>query len=185
LLFLLFFLSSCSSLDKQTKNFSLWAHSARVGDVQTLQDLANKQEQNYDKQDAHGVTALMIAARFGQTDMVRFLIGKGVNVNLEDQDKQTAVEYALLGPASPSKEAVVSLLVANGADVFKKSNLGITPVYEMVAEGYLEEIKFLKFSDKFLCDRIQYKNQEDSLVLLAKKNNHIELANYLESQGCH
>lgn len=50
---------------------------------------------NVDQQNTAGVTALMHAVFFNNTEQIEFLLKNGVNVNLEDEDGETALIVAV------------------------------------------------------------------------------------------
>eukprot|EP00281_Chroomonas_sp_CCMP1168_P021765 CAMPEP_0206221394 /NCGR_PEP_ID=MMETSP0047_2-20121206/5390_1 /ASSEMBLY_ACC=CAM_ASM_000192 /TAXON_ID=195065 /ORGANISM="Chroomonas mesostigmatica_cf, Strain CCMP1168" /LENGTH=351 /DNA_ID=CAMNT_0053644123 /DNA_START=107 /DNA_END=1163 /DNA_ORIENTATION=- len=76
---------------------------------------------NVDAQDQRcgqvgGPTALMMAAKSGQTDVVRFLLEKGANVNLRNNEENTALMLA----ADGGHTDIVRSLLENGAQVDMK-----------------------------------------------------------------
>jgi ankyrin repeat protein len=73
--------------------------------------------------DAAGVTALMVAAYYGQFEMVRSLIDHGADVNFMDCDGFTA---AMLARRS-GHERIVGLLVARGAKEIPKPSVSDAP----------------------------------------------------------
>jgi len=48
---------------------------------------------------SNGLTPLMVAARYNNTEMLRYLIAKGVNINEKDDKGFTALKYAELSGA--------------------------------------------------------------------------------------
>lgn len=163
----------------------MWAEAARTGDIALLNKIAVQEKMNLDRRDDNGVSALMIASRFGQRDMIQFLLDQGVPAHQMDNDGQTPLEYSLLGNAdSKKKQMVVNILIKNGADSFHRNNFGLMPIYEMVTEGFLDEIKLLNFSEKSPCDKLTNNESQDSIVKLAEINKHQDLKKYLISLGC-
>ena len=70
-----------------------------------------------------GTTVLMIASSYYYYDgIVQYLIKKGANVNLQDNEGKTALLWAASNSLPNSK-----ILVANGADVNIAANDGMTP----------------------------------------------------------
>ncbi len=70
-----------------------------------------------------GTSALMIASSYYYYDgIVQYLIEKGANVNLQDNEGKTALLWAASNSLPNS-----NILVANGADVNIASNDGMTP----------------------------------------------------------
>lgn len=68
-----------------------WA--ARLGDVGTVQRLLLDAGTDVDAAGA-GITALMMAARWGKTDIVERLLAAGADVNLVDRSGKTAEQIA-------------------------------------------------------------------------------------------
>lgn len=75
-----------------------------------------------DSRDGFGRTALMVAARYGELEIVRFLINNGADVNAKDNNGQTALILAVDG----RNIELVKYLVSHGADVNAKDNDGET-----------------------------------------------------------
>ncbi len=92
-----------------------------------------------DSRDGFGRTALMVAARYGELEIVRFLINNGADVNYEDNDGWTALKFA----AGEGKLEIVKFLINNGADVNAKDNNGWTALMSAANNGYLKIVKYL------------------------------------------
>lgn len=165
---------------------SLWYRAARLGDVETLKRLsADREKQPIDHIDGNGVTALMVAARSGQVEAVRFLLANGADVKRSDREWATALGYCVLGAADDDKRmAVAKLLIENGADPFLPDGFGAVPVRELVSLGYLEIVKTLNFKESFACDRAKAPRGDESIVELARKSEQPKLVQYLQSIGC-
>ena len=67
-------------------------------------------------------TALMWAAHFGHTDVVKLLLDHGAKVNV----KMASGETALMRAASRGHAAIVELFLANGADAHPTNRPGRT-----------------------------------------------------------
>jgi len=132
-----------------------------------------------------GTTALMIASSYYYYDgMVKYLIEKGANVNLQDDEGKTALLWASSNSLPNAK-----ILVANGADVNIAANDGMTPFLQAtlgVSSGKVS----LEMCDLLL------KNKADINAQLKKKsamgwtalhyaviNNDAELVGYLIKHG--
>ena len=74
--------------------------------------------------DKYGFTALMGAANYNRTDVVRCLIEKGANVNQQNRDGSTALHCASLYNCTD----VIKILVQHGARTDIKDNEGRTPI---------------------------------------------------------
>lgn len=165
---------------------SLWYRAARLGDVETLKRLSlDRVKQPIDGIDANGVTALMVAARNGQVEAVRFLIENGADVSRSDRDWQTPLGYAILGSADDEmRRAVAKFLIGKGADPFLSDGYGAVPIREIVGLGYIDIVKSVNFTDKVPCDRVAPRRGDDTIVEVARKNEQHEIVKYLQSIGC-
>ncbi|MBN2315462.1 MAG: ankyrin repeat domain-containing protein [Sedimentisphaerales bacterium] len=91
-----------------------------------------------------GETALLLAAKAGQTDTVRLLLEAGANINAKDDRGQNALHVMLdIRNASNNRyrlsKDTLELLLAKGADVNAKDNDGRTPLH-LAAESADREI---------------------------------------------
>jgi len=89
--------------------------------------------------DAHAMEALYEAARKGQDDEVRMLLGSGVDVDKGGSDGATALYNAARG----GHETVARLLIEANADVNKSKNNGWTPLMRASAGGYTSVVHIL------------------------------------------
>lgn len=78
-----------------------------------------------------GVTPLSWAAMIGDLETVSELIKLGVDVNLTNKDDTTALH----GAAFLGRDAIVQLLLSNGANVSKLSKAGFTPLEGTFADS--------------------------------------------------
>src|SRR5262245_37829020 len=102
-----------------------------------------------------GATPLIIAARAGRIDLVRFLLETGANVNSRSNSGGTALIAAAdrLGDSnagfhavnlmSLDKDKVCEILVAAGGDVNASNNVGDTPLILAAAFGRPNLVRFL------------------------------------------
>lgn len=86
-----------------------------------------------------GVTALMLAAKAGNMEMVNSLLSKGAQVNSKAAKGNTALEYAAL----EGRLDVVKTLLDKGADINNKNDLGVTPLMCAVDKGHAAVVKEL------------------------------------------
>ena len=82
----------------------------------------------------NGCTALHYAAKSGSPPVVRFLISKGLDTRTITEDGSSAIHYAVLGNSTKLDEAV-DILIQDGADPFKASQDGTTPVDLLIGDG--------------------------------------------------
>ncbi|CDK31054.1 ankyrin repeat domain-containing protein [Candidatus Babela massiliensis] len=97
---------------------------------------------NIDVQDKDGNTALIIAAKKPNSDIIRILIASGANVNAQNKDANTALMEAIHEYWNPFYydyyKDIVKLLIANGADVNLKNNKGQTALMWASYKGLIE-----------------------------------------------
>jgi len=83
----------------------------------------------------NGETALMVASRSGNVDLVALLADRGANVNaVESWRGQTALMWA----ASEGHVDVVRLLVKHGANIHERSKVGFTALLFAARQGQID-----------------------------------------------
>ena len=85
-----------------------------------------------------GCTPLSAAAASGHLDVVKLFINKGAFVDLQDEDGDTAVHYAVKG----GHLEIVSELLALGASQLP-NNLGLTPLLYACDECFVEMVEHI------------------------------------------
>jgi ankyrin repeat protein len=80
-----------------------------------------------------GFTPLGLAAFFRQRDAVRLLLARGALVNTASQNAQRVAP--LHSAVAGGDEGIVADLLAHGADVAARQELGFTPLHNAAAEG--------------------------------------------------
>jgi len=94
----------------------------------------NTREKNYDQD-----TALTFASNLGHTEIVKYLIEKGADINLADAKGRTPLWYA----SGVDNIENIKLLLAAGADVNKSPKNGETAIIRAACNGQTETIKLL------------------------------------------
>ena len=142
-----------------------------------------------------GETVLMTAARTGSLEAVNALLASGADPNARERRDQTALMWA----ASEGHSAVASTLLDAGADIHAVLESGFTPMFFAVREGRTDVVRtFLEAGvnvnavpkrvnerpDRFI-NNDSYRPVGDgmSLLLLAVRNGHFELAIELVKSG--
>lgn len=110
----------------------LW-EAVALGDLATLQRALDVGV-DPDVLEPNGATPLIVAAMFGQTDLVRFLIEKEATLDIQNNDGATALHVAALF----GHPQAVSLLLAAGAARDLRNNEGLTPL-DLVSGPWSEE----------------------------------------------
>jgi len=100
-------------------------------------------------------TALMCAARSGESDAVKLLLERGANARAVDPLGQTALHFALFKPSARRHLPVVEALLAAGADANAADGNGQRPLHMALRHGLPALVKALidGGADPFLRDR--------------------------------
>jgi ankyrin repeat protein len=177
---------SCTGKEKveSAGSFDPWFRAARTSDIAQLKGMLAGGK-SVDATSSVGVTALLVAARMGNLETVKWLLENGANVNHRDRDGQSALAYALTGVSrGPKQEEVVSELLKAGADPFVVDAIGFIPVREMLNLEMDELLRTLSYTDKKPCDRMPKIKGEKSLSQYARNLERIAIAEFFEKQGC-
>ncbi|MDZ7840702.1 MAG: ankyrin repeat domain-containing protein [Gammaproteobacteria bacterium] len=92
-----------------------------------------------DRVHSNGKTALMAAAKAGDSERMRALLEQGVDVNQPNKNGGTAIMYAVLS----GKSEPVSLLLEHHAHVDAVAKNGWTPLMIAAVKGYVEVARLL------------------------------------------
>ena len=123
--------------------------------------------------DNDGRTCLFLAAIYGHTDIVRYLVGlPEVDVNHCDSNNETALHCAV----TEGHSDVVQVLIDAGADIDTKNEDGYSPLHVASRSGALEVVKMLVRGGAGV-------NVTDddgrTCLILAAPNGHTETVRYL------
>jgi ankyrin repeat protein len=149
--------------------------AALAGNTERAATLINH-TYNVDTPDGEGHTPLMLAAFNGHTAIAALLLDKGADVNRKDPQKLTSLHFAASGPFPE----MVIMLLERGADINSAENADrFTPLMYAAAEGHLEVVKILVAHG---ADIAMKDKDGDTAESFARKNNHTEVAGYLQKQ---
>ena len=121
-----------------------------------------------------GDTCLILAAYFGHTETVRYLVGlPEVELNYRDtENNYTALQHAV----EEGYTDVVQVLIDAGADVDTRGNLGRSPLLYVCASGELDVVKMLVRAGA----GVRATDDEgDTCLILAAFFGHTETVRYL------
>ncbi|MEI8044967.1 MAG: ankyrin repeat domain-containing protein, partial [Verrucomicrobiota bacterium] len=97
--------------------------AARVGDVETVKSLLDKNSELIRSSDENGKTALHYAARFGKKDIVELLLANKADINAKNKDGRTPLHQA----AERSDGNLIELLLAHKAEINVRDANGVMP----------------------------------------------------------
>jgi ankyrin repeat protein len=117
--------------------FAVWAVDTTPDVVRLL--LAKGADIN--ERARNGITPLMMAAYTNKTDVAKFLIARGANVDLVTDGGYSALLFALAGRMESVK--LIQLLVDSGADVNRRSMEGSTALELACVAGWADTIAYL------------------------------------------
>ena len=116
---------------------------AENGDLEALKAMLDANQELIHDKDWDGYTVLHAAAFEGQTEVVKYLLGKGADANEADSDGVTALMKASLR----GHMDVVKILVENGAYVEAVGSSDVTAVWLAAGEGRYEVLQYLLDKD--------------------------------------
>ena len=95
--------------------------------------------ENLDRQGDNGATALILASREGAIDIVRDLLGNGVNINLTNNDGNNALWFACFG----NYLNLMRLLINSGINLDNQNDNGVTILMYAASSGKVEAVQIL------------------------------------------
>lgn len=125
-----------------------------------------------------GKTPLHAAAGKGHKDVVEFLLAKGADVNVEDQNHQAPLHDA----AGSGHKEVVKLLLAKGANVNAKMYQDFTPLHNAASSGHKDVVSLLLANKAAVNDRAGFQVGMTPLYE-ATENGHRDVAELLLANG--
>ena len=99
-------------------------NECKNGDLDSVKQISSIEHFINDKDVEHGWSALMVASYYGKTDIVKYLIAKGANVNIKNHNGTNLLMYAKNGYLNTGDAEVFELLTRMGIDYKEKDYLG-------------------------------------------------------------
>jgi ankyrin repeat protein len=115
--------------------------ASALGDVERLRELLAEDSSRANAFAPDGFTPLGLASFFGHPEAVRLLLENGANPNLASANAQRVAP--LHSAVAGGKAEIVRMLLARGADVHARQDLGFTALHGAAVEGGEEMIRLL------------------------------------------
>ncbi len=161
----------------QTTNKADELHQELNNDnIEKVKEIINQDISLLETPNPRGSTPLIVAASKGQTDLVKFLIEKGADINRANDFGNTSLHYA----AWASDFEAFKCLFDKGANINVVNSQGQTPLQYSCMGGNFEIMKYCVSSGmdiKAECD------DGSSLIHWAAYGGNLEMFKYLESEG--
>ena len=119
----------------------MW-EAAEAGQLKAVKKLVKKGKGHINDLNREGYTPLMLAAREGRTEVVRYLIKKGAHVDVVAGNVWGYT--ALMKAALKNRSEAVILLIKAGADLDLRNNEGDTALQVALGSGSSEAAALLK-----------------------------------------
>lgn len=134
-----------------------------------------KQKTSVDEIDTAGIP-LVLAARFGQTDIVKILLDSKKDVNMRDEFGNTA----LIAAAAEARDDIIKLLLKYRADVNAQSSDGGTALMAAASKGSVSTVIMLLDADARVGAK---KHNVETALFNAVKFGHLDVVELLLSEG--
>jgi ankyrin repeat protein len=144
-----------------------------LNDARQVLNLLVRNQAPLNVQNAQGETALFIAARQGDFDVVKFLLMAGANPNICNVDEASPLHVALAN----NNVAVAAALLKSGAHVNARDACGDSALHWAVREGHSEAIQLL-LAD-YRCDQSAVNEDGETPSALALSLNMSDIYNLL------
>lgn len=184
---LLTLLTSCQTAVKKVsiQDSQYWFKAAKNGNLEELRKLHSEKSIPWNFQDQNGVSALMMASRYGHLETAKFLLEQGADLHLIDKYDYNALSYTVFGPLPQTEKTKMSVyLIQQKADPFKKDHVGSCPLFQMIEAGDLASIQQISWSEKSACDKIKLLGNDFSLIQAAEENHQEKLKLFFQEQKC-
>ncbi len=136
--------SMAEFLRQEMESVNGW-EAAALGELDTLQEILSKEPELLNAFSPDGFTSLGLAAFFGRTDVLAWLLEQGADPNIAARNAM-AVRPIHSGAANRDPETsltIVRLLVSHGAEVNVSQRGGWTPLHQAADHDQRELVVFL------------------------------------------
>lgn len=190
IIIILSFTTSCQTTSSRYSPINLadsqeWFIAAKTGNISSLIQVNVKKSIPWDFKDKNGVTALMLASRYGHLELIQFLLDKNVAINQIDIYGYNALSYAVFGPLSAEKkEKIATFLILQNADAFQEDHIQNRPLFYLIENGYLQVLQKITWSQNTPCDKVHRLGDNFSLITYSLENDQPQLAQFFRELKC-
>jgi ankyrin repeat protein len=152
--------------------------AAAAGQLARVRQIVDKNPTLAKSFSPDGFPVFALPAVFGHLEVAEYLLGKGADVNAVATN---GTGYnALTGAVASGHTAIVSWLLANGADPNYRYAAGYSPLLTAAANGHLGIVSLLLASGADLHAKT---NDGKSALSFAQERGHAEVTDFLRSHG--
>ncbi len=167
----------CDALEAQGIPLELH-EAAALGRLERVKQLVEEMPTQAKTYSPDGFAVIALAAVFGHLEVTEYLFEKGADVNAAATN---GTGYnALTGAVASGHTALVSWLLANGADPNYRYGAGYSPLLTAAANGHLGIVSILLASG---ADLQAETNDGKTALSFAQERGHAEVAEFLRSHG--
>jgi len=110
------------------------------GDIKSIEKIvANSTVEELERQTNAGVSPLHMAINLGRIDIVKVLLTKEIDLDLQDKHGNAPLHYAI----AKDRLDIVKLLLASEADIELQNSDGITPLHQAAYTGSADMVTYL------------------------------------------
>ena len=152
--------------------------AAALGQLERVKQLIEKELSQARSYSPDGFPVIALAAVFGHLEVAEYLFGKGAEINAAATN---GTGYnALTGAVASGHTAIVSWLLANGADPNYRYANGYSPLLTAAANGYLGIVSILLAGG---ADLHAQSNDGKTALSMAEERGHPAVAEFLRNSG--
>jgi len=152
--------------------------AAALGDLERVKHLVEKEPVLAKSYSPDGFAVVALAAVFGQREVAEYLFAQGADINAAATN---GTGYnALTGAVASGHTAIVSWLLANGADPNYSYGAGYCPLLTAAANGHLGIVSILLASG---ADLHAQSNDGKTALRIAEERGHPAVAEFLRDSG--
>jgi uncharacterized protein len=151
--------------------------AAALGDLMRMREIVDLDPRGVTSVAPDGFFAFGLAAFFGHTEMVTWLLDHGADVNQRASNAQRVT--ALHGVVARRNTSLAALLLKRGADPDARQETGLAPLHEAAANGNFELVRLLVDNGAYVDIKTDAcKTPCD----FAQERGHLELADWLKGK---